>query len=436
MLETKVIRGGWVLTMAEGKAPIKDGMVKITGDKITFVGPWKKQDFDPSWEVVDASDSLIMPGLVNTHTHAAMALFRNFADDLPLMAWLKEKIWPLEEKLTAEDVYYGTRLAINEMLLSGTTTFADMYDFVDEVARATEESGIRAVLSRGLIGVNPQAEENLSQGVEQAKRWRGKGEGRISTMLGPHAPYTCPPEFLKEVVAAARHYQLGIHIHISETEDELEEIGKIYGKRPVAYLAENGIFSRPVLAAHGVWFDDAEISYLSRQKVGVAHNPSSNMKLASGVAPVVKMLAAKIPVALGTDGAASNNRLDMFTEIRTAALLHKLHNQDPTALTAETALQMATINGARVLGLEDQIGSLESGKKADLIRINLDQSHLTPCHNPMALLVYSARGSDVIAVMVNGKWLVEKGCILKGDDQEIRVEAIKRATDLGKKTVV
>jgi len=429
-MKTKVIRGGWVLTMAEGKAPIKDGMVKIVGEKIAAVAPWKDQQLDPDWELVDASDSIIMPGLVNTHTHAAMVLFRNFADDLPLMAWLQEKIWPLEENLTAEDVYWGTRLAINEMLLSGTTTFADMYFFQDEVAQATEESGIRAVLSRGLIGVNPQAEKNLAEAVEQAKKWRGKGEGRIQMMLAPHAPYTCPPDFLKEVVAAARHYQLGIHIHLSETRDELEQIGRSYGKRPVAYLAEQGIFSRPVLAAHGVWLDDAEISYLSRQKVGVAHNPSSNMKLASGIAPVVKMLTAKIPVGLGTDGAASNNRLDMFTEMRTAALLHKLATEEPTALTAETALRMATIEGARALGLEEQIGSLEQGKKADLIRISLHKSHLTPCHNPVALLVYTVRGGDVTGVMVNGEWLVEDGKILKGDEEEVCRETGKRAEAL------
>ena len=427
---TMVIHCEWLLTMAEGQEPIHDAYLKIVDGRIVALGSWRESVADHSTEVIDAQDKLVMPGLINTHTHAAMVLFRSLADDLPLDSWLKEKIWPLEEKLTPEDVYHGTRLAINEMLLSGTTTFADMYFFMDEVARAVEESGIRAVLARGLIGTDPAAEKKLEEAVELSKKWKGKADGRITAMLGPHAPYTLPPEFLRQVVTVARHHQLSLHIHVAETRDELEEISKNYGKRPIAYLVDQGVFSRPVLLAHGVWLDEGELSFLSRQKVAVAHNPSSNLKLASGIAPVVKMQEAGLLVSLGTDGAASNNRLDMFAEMRLASLLHKVVNQNPTVLQAESALKMATINGAKALGIADQTGSLEQGKKADLIMVNLKQSHLTPCFNPRSLLVYSARGSDVSEVMVNGEWLVKEGKPVKWGENEIISLAAKTAQRL------
>ncbi|HHW11947.1 MAG TPA: amidohydrolase [Firmicutes bacterium] len=429
-MPTEVIHCAWLLTMAEGAEPIPDAYVKIVDDKIVEVGPWQDGVAADADVVTDARTKLVLPGLVNTHTHAAMVLFRSLGDDYPLYTWLQEKIWPLEANLTAEDVYYGTRLAINEMLCSGTTTFADQYFFMDEVAEAVAESGIRAVLSRGLLGSDAEVETKLEEAIEQAKKWKGKADGRITAMLGPHAPYTLSPAALRQIVTAARHYQLSLHIHVAETRDELEEIGKNYGKRPVAYLAEHGLFSRPVLMAHGVWLDEGEISYLAKQKVAVAHNPSSNMKLASGIAPVAQLLKAGITVSLGTDGAASNNRLDMFTEMRTASLLQKVANNDPTVLPAETALKMATIDGARALGLGDQIGSLEPGKKADLIMIDLEQNHLTPCFNPASLLVYSARGSDVAAVMVNGKWLVKEGRILAGDEEKVRTAAAECAKRL------
>lgn len=425
-----VIHCEWLLTMADGQEPIHDAFVKIVDGKIKAVGPWQERVIEPDCEVIDAHDRLVMPGLINTHTHAAMVLFRSVADDLSLSPWLKEKIWPLEAKLTPEDIYHGSRLAITEMLLSGTTTFADMYFFMDEVARAVGESGIRGVLARGLIGTDAEAEKKLEEAVEMSKRWKGQADGRITAMLGPHAPYTSPPEFFRQVVTVARHHQLPLHIHVAETRDELEEISKNYGKRPVTYLADLGVFSRPVLLAHGVWLDEGEISFLSKQKIAVAHNPSSNLKLASGIAPVAKMLAAGLTVSLGTDGAASNNRLDMFTEMRTTALLHKVVNEDSTIIPAETALKMATINGARALGIDDQTGSLEPGKAADLIMLDLNQTHLTPCFNPESLVVYSARGSDVSEVMVNGEWVVKEGKPLKWEEEEVIRLAAKSAQDL------
>lgn len=430
MMPAEVIHCEWLLTMADGAEPIHDAYVKIIDDKIVEVGPWREGVAGEADVVTDARTKLVMPGLVNTHTHAAMVLFRSLGDDYPLYTWLQEKIWPLEANLSAEDVYYGTRLAINEMLCSGTTTFADQYFFMDEVAEAVAESGIRAVLSRGILGSDDEVETKLEEAIEQAKKWKGKADGRVTAMLGPHAPYTLSPAALRQIITAARHYQLSLHIHVSETRDELEEIGKNYGKRPIAYLVDQGLFSRPVLLAHGVWLDEGEISYLAKQKVAVAHNPSSNLKLASGIAPVAQLQKAGVLVSLGTDGAASNNRLDMFTEMRTASLLHKVVNNDPTVLPAETALKMATINGARALGLGDQIGSLEPGKKADLIMIDLEQNHLTPCFNPVSLMVYTARGSDVSAVMVNGKWLVKEGRILAEDEQKVRVTAAECARRL------
>lgn len=261
----------------------------------------------------------------------------------------------------------------------------------------------------------------------------GTGREQDHNDAGASCPYTCPPAFLKEVVAAAKQYNLGIHIHLAETADELVEIGKEYGKRPVAYLAEQGLFSRPVLAAHAVWLDDGEISYLARQKVAIAHNPSSNMKLASGIAPVPKLLEAKIPVGLGTDSAASNNRLDIFTEMRTAALLHKVQANDPTVIPAETALKMATLYGARALGLGDVTGSLEPGKNADLIMLDLEKNHLTPLHDPVSLVVYAARGSDVNDVMVNGEWLVRDRRFVRWDEEEVIREATRCAELLVKK---
>ncbi|HBL36582.1 MAG TPA: N-ethylammeline chlorohydrolase [Firmicutes bacterium] len=429
-MSTVVLHCEWLLTMVEGTEPIQDAYIKIVDDKIAAVGPWQEGVADGADEVVDARTKLVMPGLVNTHTHAAMVLFRSLGDDYPLFTWLKEKIWPLEAKLTAEDVYNGTRLAINEMLLSGTTTFADQYFFMDRVADAVDEAGIRAVLSRGILGSDEEVERKLEEAVEQGKKWKGKAEGRVTAMLGPHSPYTLTPAALRQIVTAARHYQLSLHIHVAETRDELEEIGKDYGKRPVAYLVDQGVFSRPVLLAHGVWLDEGEISFLAKQKVAIAHNPSSNLKLASGIAPVVQLQKAGVQVSLGTDGAASNNRLDMFTELRTASLLHKVSNQDPTVVPAEMALRMATINGARALGLGDQIGSLEPGKKADLILIDLERSHLTPCFNPVSLMVYSARGSDVSDVMVNGQWLVKEGKLVKWDEHEVCTAAAQSAKGL------
>ena len=345
----------------QGKEIIwEQGEIVIEGDIISACGPRgtveKNQHFD---EVIDGAGMVAIPGFVNTHTHCAMTLLRSYADDLPLMQWLSEKIWPLEEKLTGDAVYWGSMLGIYEMIKSGTTTFVDMYFYMDEVAKAVEETGIRAILSRGMIGVGPNGQFALEDSERFITQWHNQANGRIKTMLGPHAPYTCPPDYLQKVMELAEKLQVGIHIHLAETKDEIRQIKEQYNKTPIELVAEQGLFKYQTLAAHCVHLTDKDIELLADNQVGVAHNPESNMKLASGTAPIPKLLTTGINVGLGTDGAASNNNLDMLEEMRTAALLHKLSSEDPTVISAYEALYMATLGGAKAIGLADQIGSIK-----------------------------------------------------------------------------
>ncbi|MBE3585173.1 5-methylthioadenosine/S-adenosylhomocysteine deaminase [Desulfofundulus australicus DSM 11792] len=425
-----MISGAAVLTMEQGSALIPDGEIIIEGQYITHVGPAgsvsPEQNFD---RVIDARGMLAMPGFVNCHTHASMTLLRGYADDLPLMEWLQKKIWPVEERLEPEDIYWGAMLSCLEMIRSGTTTFADMYFHMDEVARAVEKAGMRASLSQGLIGLSPGAGEALSNSRRFIREWHGQAEGRITTMLGPHAPYTCPPDFLARVLDMADELKVGIHIHIAETRAEIEEIQQKYGKTPVALMEQVGLFNFPVLAAHCVHLTDEDIRILVARGAGIAHNPESNMKLASGIAPVTRLLAAGALVGLGTDGAASNNNLDMMEEMRSAALLQKVATMDPMALPAQDALAMATVNGARVLGLKD-VGPLKPGNKADIILVNLDRPHFYPRHNLMAHLVYAARASDVETVIIDGRLVMENRQVLTLDEERIYYEVQKRAEKL------
>lgn len=401
---------------------INRGYLIVDGHYISEVkaGEAPEGEFD---KVIDGTGMVAMPGLVNAHTHAAMTLMRGYADDLPLMEWLETKIWPLEDKLTGEDIYWGTMLCILEMIKSGTTCFADMYFHMDQVARAVEETGIRASLSRGMIGVGPEAELAIEQSRQLVQDWHGQADGRIQMMLGPHAPYTCPPDYLKRVVSLARELNVGIHIHVSETLTEMNNIKAQYGKTPVQVLEEAGVFEVPVLAAHCVHLTDEDIEVLARHRVGVAHNPQSNMKLASGIARVTDMQAAGITVGLGTDGAASNNDLNMIEEMRTAALLQKVVGLNPQALPAYKALEMATVNGARALGFSD-VGMLKPGMKADIILVDLKKPHLWPRHDVVAHLVYAAQASDVDTVLVNGKVLME-GRQLVGIDEKKIMETVQ-----------
>lgn len=418
-----------IVPMTAANYIIEKGYIIIADNKIEEVaaGAAPAGSYDLK---LDGSNRMVLPGFINAHTHAAMSLLRGYADDLPLMEWLEKKIWPLEAKLTADDVYWGTMLAIIEMIKSGTTCFADMYFFMDEVARAVEESGIRAVLSRGMVGVGPENERAISESRELAKKWNGKGQGRVRIILGPHAPYTCSPEYLQRVMELAEELQVGMHIHVAETAGELEDINRIYGRSPVAHLESLGFFNHQVLAAHCVHISEQDIEILARYGVGVAHNPESNMKLASGIAPVPQMLKAGIPVALGTDGASSNNNLDMLQEMRTCALLHKVNSFDPTVIPAYQALQMATGNGARSLGLDQDIGQIKVGKKADIIMVRLDEAHFIPRYDLIANLVYSGHASDVDTVIIDGQIIMQNRVIKTIDEPAVLAQAKRVAARL------
>ncbi|WP_338826291.1 5-methylthioadenosine/S-adenosylhomocysteine deaminase [Moorella thermoacetica] len=406
---------------------IAKGVIAINDDRLHYVG--RADGLPAGWQadtVIEAGDMVALPGLVNAHTHAAMTLLRSYADDLPLKQWLEEKIWPREDRLEREDIYWGSKLALLEMIRSGTTTFADMYFHMDAVAEAVVEAGLRASLCQGLIGLQDTSNKRLEAGISMVKEWHGAGEGRITTMLGPHAPNTCTPEYLTRVAETAAGLGVGLHIHLAETRGEVEDVKARYGATPVALVNKLGLLDLPVLAAHCVHLTTEEIAILAEKKVGVAHCPESNLKLASGVAPVKEMLAAGVNVAIGTDGASSNNNLDMVAETRTAALLAKGITGDPTVVPAHQALVMATLNGARALGLEKEIGTLEAGKKADLILVDMRQPHLMPPNDVEANLVYAARGSDVDTVIVNGKILMARGEVKTLDAEEIYAQVTKR----------
>ena len=424
-----LIKDGYIITMDAQRRILERGSVAIEGDKITAVGKDVQERADT---VIDARGKAVLPGLINAHTHLSMTLLRGVADDMPLMEWLETKIWPIEKNLTAQDSYLGALLGCLEMIKSGTTCFADQYFFMEDVARAVEEAGLRAMLSYGIIEMDDPKrwESELHAGEKLVKTCQGAAGGRIQTMFGPHAAYTCSPECLMQVKELAKKYKVGIHTHISETRDEVDRITKKYGKRPVEHLDSIDFLGPEVLAAHCIWLTEREIDIVRKQGVKPVHNPVSNMKTASGVAPVPEMLAAGIPVALGTDGAASNNSLDMFSEMKFAALLSKAHKLDPTALPAQVVLEMATINGAIALGLQDKIGSLEVGKKADIVMVDMKKPHLAPLHNVISHLVYSAVGGDVDTVVVDGKVLMRERGILTLDEVKVLEETQKAADDL------
>lgn len=438
-----IIRGAAVLTLDPALGVLPEAEVGVEGGRIAYVRPagagaGTGAVSGDAARVIDGRGMALMPGFVNAHCHAAMTLLRGYADDMTLMPWLTERIFPAEARLTGEDVYWGTLLACLEMLKAGVTTFADMYFFMDDTARACADAGIRASLSVGLVaigeggGVAPDAPQKLQRAVDFARRWQGEAGGRLTTMLGPHAPYTCPPAFIKEVVAAARGgftdgSDIPLHIHLAETAGEVETCRAQHNRSPIQLMADLDLFDLPVLAAHCVHVDATDRAILRLMRGGVAHNPRSNMKLASGVAPVTAMLAEGVPVGLGTDGAASTNALGMFEELRFAALLQKVQTGDPTSLPAARALEMATAGGARALGLADQVGRIAPGTRADLVLVDLDTPRLTPLHDLASLLAYSAQDGDVHTVLVDGRVVVEAGRVLTVDEADVRRQAAQRA---------
>ena len=424
-----LIKNALTVTLDKEKPGHFHGDILIDGDRIEMIVERPDLiDHGLADRVIDGSNLIVMPGFVNTHGHAAMSLFRSYADDMPLKEWLEKKIWPIETLLESDDIYWGTMLSIAEMIKGGTTTFTDMYFFMDRVAEAAAETGIRSVLSRGLIGLNG-GEQGLVETESFIKNWHGAENGRITVMLGPHAPYTCPPEYLKKVMGLAEKTKCPIQIHLSETKGEVEDCLKEYGITPPKMLSDLGLLDFKVVAAHCVHLTDQDIEILSEKNVGVAHNPGSNLKLGSGIAPVRKMLSSGIKVGIGTDGASSNNNLDMVEEMRLAALLVKGYEMDPTLIDANTALQMATSMGAEVLGLAG-IGILKEGYKADLIGLRHDRLHLTPMHNPLAHLVYASAAADVHLVIVDGKILLDSGEFTTLDEAKIRAEASGKSSRL------
>jgi 5-methylthioadenosine/S-adenosylhomocysteine deaminase len=427
-----IVSGGTVVTVDAAGRVLAPGAVAIEGRDIVAVDtPGAIAGRFRAVERIDTTGQVVMPGLVNTHTHAPMVLYRGLADDLALMEWLEKYIFPAEAKTVSPAfVRVGTRLAALEMIQSGTTTFADMYYFEEEIARAAKEAGLRGVLGQTIIQF-PVAdaktpEEALARAERFIRQW--KGDDLIVPALAPHAMYTLEAGTLKAVRALADREGVPILIHLAETEDEVKTSQERHKRSPTQYLDSLGFWEgAPTLAAHAVWLTDADIQILRRRGVGVSHNPESNMKLASGTAPVVRMRAAGVPVGLGTDGAASNNDLDMFEAMRVAALLHKLATGDPRAIPARTAVEMATIEGARALGMTDRIGSLEPGKRADLIIVSMASARQTPLYDPLSHLVYTTRGDDVQTTIVNGRVLMRDRKVLTLDEAAVLADARAQA---------
>lgn len=423
-----LIKNADLLSMKDGEN-IQNGVdIAIEGDTIRYIGDIPN-DFIPN-HIIDASGKLVMPGIINGHTHVAMSLFRNYADDLPLWEWLNDKIWPLEEKLSEEDIYWGTMLSIVEMIRSGVTSFADMYFFTDETAKAVKETGIRASLARGLAGGDNEDDTRLNEVKELYYKWNNYDDGRITIMAGPHAIYTCSPKYLSKVVKLAEELNIGIHIHLSESKKEVEESFDKYGKSPIEHVKDIGLFKLPTLAAHCVHVSDKDIDILAENNVSVVNNPTSNLKLANGFAPIEDMINKGINVALGTDGSSSNNNLNMFEEIHLASIINKSVNQSATSIPAYTAIKMATVNGAKALNLYDKVGTIETGKKADIIIIDMNKPHLCPKHNIISSLAYSAQASDVETVIINGKIIMENYEMKTVDIHKVMFNVKKRVRKL------
>jgi len=424
------IQGATILTMAPGDEPIDSGAVDWQDDTLTYVGPASAAPHQAPDQSIDGTGCVLIPGLINAHTHLAMTLLRGFADDMHLKPWLEEKIWPTESNLIQDDVYWGTRLGILELLRGGCTCFNDMYHFYETATRAAIDGGIRACPSGVLLGILDNAADLLEHAIEFTATVKAQANGRIHPMIGPHAPYTCPRPLLERVAEASLEQGIPVHIHLSETRGEYQESVAEHGLSPVQYLESIGLLQCRVAAAHCVWLDDRDVETLVGRRVGCVHCPGSNMKLASGFAPVPDLLNAGAVVALGTDGAASNNNMDMFEEMLLAAIIHKGNSGDPTLVKGQEALAMATRGAATALGIDDVVGTLQAGKRADMALVDLKGPHLRPLHSVISHLVYAAGAADVKMTVVDGQILWRDGQFPGQDVQRVYQECQARALRL------
>ncbi len=420
-----------VLTMEHNAEPIHQGAIAIAQGRVTAIG--RAADLlekAPTCELLNAGNCIVMPGFINTHSHLAMTLLRGLADDLPLRNWLEDHIWPAERThMGRETIILGSRLAAAEQLLAGVTTTADMYFFADHVCEALSEIGMRGVVAESLIdAATPRCatpEEMFDRQAELCERW--SEHPLITPSIAPHAPYSVGPANLVREAELAEHYGVPLQIHLSETRWEVESLLEKRGASPVAYLSDLGFLSEQVVAAHCVHVSNADIDILAENDVAVAHNPVSNLKLGSGIAPVPQMLDAGIRIGIGTDGAASNNTLDVLRDLQIAALLHKGATGDPTTMPARTMLEMATRDGASVLGLEDKVGTLSPGMEADIVCFDIESAHATPIFDPFSHMVFAARSADVRHVIIQGRIVVRDRRLQTMDLGELRSKAIEAA---------
>ncbi len=417
-----IISGRYLLPTWRNADHIENGAVAVYQDRVTAIGSRQQlSDRFPQAEELHEPAGLIMPGLINTHTHAPMSYLRGIADDLPLMTWLQEHIFPVEQKLDGEIVYHSTMLSIGEMIKSGTTSFCDMYLFAGEVARAAEETGIRAWIGEVLYDFDSPSYGKLDNGFEVVRELFAtyRNHPLITITVDPHSVYTCSPSLLEKAGALAKEFDSLFVVHLSETESEVSSCVDGYGLTPVEHLERLGLLNNQVLAAHCVQLTPDEIQLLARRGVRVSHCVESNMKLASGAAPIPALLKQGVCVSIGTDGPASNNDADMLSEMSSVAKVHKVVAMDPTVMDAETTLRCGTIGGAEALCADTEIGTLEPGKKADLIVLDLDQPHLVPMYNLPSHLIYAARGGDVIHSMINGRLVMKQRKLLTIDEQKV-----------------
>ena len=426
-----IIKNGTILTMSGENSILEGGLICVQNDTISHIAKNDDNAFNAP-KVIDAKGGLILPGLVNGHTHAAMSLFRGLADDLPLMEWLNNYIFPVESKMDGDFVFTGTLLACAEMIMSGTTTFCDMYPFEDQVATAAREAGMRCLVGEVLYDFPSPNYGSIDEGFEYTESLIRKWQDNplVSIAVEPHSLFTCSPSLLKTANELALKYNVPLIIHVAETLTEISEVKEKYGKTPVEHLHSLDLLGPYLIADHCVHLEKTEIAKMAEHRVKVIHNPESNMKLASGIAPIPELIAQGVTVGLGTDGCASNNNLDLFTEMDMAAKLHKIHAMNPTVMDAYTALGMATIEGAKALGLENITGSLEVGKKADIIVVDTNKPHLTPLYSPYSHLVYAARGNDVSHSIINGQLVMENRNLLTLNLNEIMARAREKSVQV------